>query len=475
MNFYGREDILLDLEGLWGKRVASLVTCRGRRRIGKSTLIKRFAELSEARFIKIEGLRPDEEMSNDDELSAFAEQLSVYAEQSIPAAKNWLSAFKSLDVILDERRTVVLLDEVSWLAYFDERFAAVLKVAWDNMFKEHLHLVFVVCGSVSTWIKENIVDSNAYYGRRSLDIVVPELSLKDCARFWDGRQDRVSVRDMLDVLSITGGVPRYLEEVNPSQTADENIRRMAFRPNATLRTDFDEMFKDVITKRPRMVAKVLETLTDGPLTMSEIAGRINAGAGGNVSSALEQLIEAGMVARDVGKNPETGAEIRERRYRLRDNYTRFFLKCVRPASETIDDGSFLFTRLSRLDEWETVKGFAFENLIVNHYAELLPYLHLEDSLIYSAAPYRKNGAKGVGYQIDLLLQTKRSQCVVEIKRRTSIKKSIIDEVAAKIAKMKKSPGMSIRAALVYDGNLAETVPSDGYFDAIIPFRRLLGI
>ena len=470
MNFYGREDILLDLEGLWGKRVASLVTCRGRRRIGKSTLIKRFAELSEARFIKIEGLRPDEEMSNDDELSAFAEQLSVYAEQSIPAAKNWLSAFKSLDGILDERRTVVLLDEVSWLAYFDERFAAVLKVAWDNMFKEHAHLVFVVCGSVSTWIKENIVDSNAYYGRRSLDIVVPELSLKDCARFWDGRQDRVS-----DVLSVTGGVPRYLEEVNPSQTADENIRRMAFRPNATLRTDFDEMFKDVITKRPRMVAKVLETLTDGPLTMSEIAGRINAGAGGNVSSALEQLIEAGMVARDVGKNPETGAEIRERRYRLRDNYTRFFLKCVRPASETIDDGSFLFTRLSRLDEWETVKGFAFENLIVNHYAELLPYLHLEDSLIYSAAPYRKNGAKGVGYQIDLLLQTKRSQCVVEIKRRTSIKKSIIDEVAAKIAKMKKSPGMSIRAALVYDGNLAETVPSDGYFDAIIPFRRLLGI
>jgi len=84
-------------------------------------------------------------------------------------------------------------------------------------------------------------------------------------------------------------------------------------------------------------------------------------------------------------------------------------------------------------------------------------------------------SNGVGYQIDLLLQTKRSQCVVEIKRRTSIKKSIIDEVAAKIAKMKKSPGMSIRAALVYDGNLAETVPSDGYFDAIIPFRRLLGI
>ena len=70
--FYGREDILIDLDALWGKNVASLVTCRGRRRIGKSTLIKRFAELSEARFIKIEGVRPDGDKDNADELASFA-------------------------------------------------------------------------------------------------------------------------------------------------------------------------------------------------------------------------------------------------------------------------------------------------------------------------------------------------------------------------------------------------------------------
>ena len=93
-------------------------------------------------------------------------------------------------------------------------------------------------------------------------------------------------------------------------------------------------------------------------------------------------------------------------------------------------------------------------------------------MIYSAAPYRKSG---VGYQIDLPLQTKRSQCVVEIKRRSSIKKTIVDEVAAKIARMKRAPNVSVRAALVYDGNLAESILSDGYFDAIIPFRRLLGV
>ena len=475
MDFYGRDELLDDLDSLWGKNSPSLVTCRGRRRIGKSTLISRFAELSNARFIKIEGERPDEDMNNEDELATFAEQLSLYASKDVSAAKNWLQAFKSLDNVLDDRRTVVLLDEVSWLAYFDKRFAATLKIAWDNMFKNHRHRVFVVCGSVSTWIKEKIIDSRSYYGRRSLDIAVPELTLKDCARFWSGRSDRISVRDILDILSITGGVPRYLEEVNPSQSVDDNIRRMAFRPDSTLRRDFDEMFKDVIAKRPRMVAMVLEALVDGPMTMSEISGAISVGTGGNVSAALDQLVEAGLVSRDIGMNPETGDEIRERRYRLSDNYVRFYLKCIRPAAKTLDAGTFRYSRLARFEEWNAVKGFAFENLIVNHYGELLPYLHLGESHVYSAAPYRKNGPKGKGLQIDLLIQTRRSQCVVEIKRKNTIGRGIVDEVAEKIRRLKHAPDSSVRAALVYEGELAETVPADGYFDAIIPFRRLLGM
>ena len=86
-------------------------------------------------------------------------------------------------------------------------------------------------------------------------------------------------------LSVTGGVPRYLEEVNPAQSATENIRRMAFRRESLLRTDFDEMFKDVITRKPRMAAKILEVLVDGPLTVSEISPKIDASVGGMVISS----------------------------------------------------------------------------------------------------------------------------------------------------------------------------------------------
>ena len=474
--FYGREELLSDLDALWGKRVSSLVTCRGRRRIGKSTLIEYFAQKSEARFIKIEGLRPQKGFTNEDELRSFAMQLAGQsnAEGSVP--ENWLSAFIRLSrEISDEGRTVVLLDEVSWMAYYDPTFAGTLKMAWDNHFKKHNRLILVVCGSVSTWIKENIVDDGQFLGRRSLDVVVPELPLRECARFWDPVRDRIAPREIIELLSVTGGVPRYLEEVNPSLSVAENIRRLCFRPRAPLRTDFDEMFNDVITRQTKATAKILACLVDGSRTVTEIAALLDSTKGGHISESLAQLEEAGFVYSDVGTNPQTGAEIREKRYRLRDNYSRFYLKYIRPAAKLIDREGFAFSGMDQFRGWESIMGLQFENLVVNHFQELLPYLHLENSLVYSAAPYRNGGRKGEGVQIDLLLQTKRSAYVVEVKRCAEIGQEVVDDVARKVRRLKVAPGNSIRSALVYDGHLSRTVEADGFFDAIIPFRRLLGI
>ena len=115
MKFFGRERQLEDLKGLWGKRVSSLCTCRGRRRIGKSTLIEQFAKISNARFIKIEGVRPKDGYTNEDELSAFAVQLAAQTGSERTTPENWLSAFIRLDKeIRDDEKTVVLIDEISW-------------------------------------------------------------------------------------------------------------------------------------------------------------------------------------------------------------------------------------------------------------------------------------------------------------------------------------------------------------------------
>ena len=476
--FYGRNDILDRLMSLFKKRTSSLVTCRGRRRIGKSTLIEVFAQRADARFIKIEGLKPRPKLSNADELANFAVQLAAQTGCETTPPANWLNAFIRLGREIDDsQRTVVLLDEVSWMAYYDNMFSGTLKIAWDNYFKKHPRLVLVVCGSVSTWIRDNIIEDGSFYGRRSLDIIVPELPLSECVKFWGKTASRIDRREIIDVLSVTGGVPRYLEEIERGATAVENLNRLCFLPKSLLREDFDEMFSDVIIRQPMFTATVMRSLVDGAHSVTEIAKSLGLEKGGRISEALSQLEEAGIVASDSGKNPESGKDARMVKYRLRDNYSRFYLRYIEPEKTAIDKGTFALGSLDSLDGWDSVMGLAFENLVVNNVRALMVPLGLGTAHVTSAAPYSRvgsrNGKRGV--QADLLVQTHRSMCVVEVKRQREIGRDVIDEVEEKVRRIPHRDGISVRTALVYEGHLAPIVEADGYFDAVIPFRTLLGI
>ena len=90
-----------------------------------------------------------------------------------------------------------------------------------------------------------------------------------------------------------------------------------------------------------------------------------------LSAALARLAESGFVSDDAGKNPETGADIREKKYRLRDNYARFYLKYVAPVKRVIDTGLFKCSGIGQFSGWDAIKGLQFENLIV-YEGELAP-------------------------------------------------------------------------------------------------------
>ena len=227
--FIGRAKELAVLSGLWEKRTSSFVVCRGRRRIGKSTLIEEFASRSGCRFIEISGLPPDEKMTNQRQLDSFCERLSMQTGRPRGSAESWQQAFAFLaDAVRGRARTVVLLDEISWMGGWNPDFPGYLKESWDKKLRKHANLVFVLCGIDSAWIVEIIMNSTGFVGRNSLDIELKELSLRDSVRIWGQSAERMSTREKLDMLSVTGGVPKYLEEVRPSLTVDENIRRMCY-------------------------------------------------------------------------------------------------------------------------------------------------------------------------------------------------------------------------------------------------------
>lgn len=218
--FIGREDDIQGLMDLWKKNTASLVTCRGRRRIGKSTLIEEFAARSKVKFIEIVGEAPRPGMTNDDQLASFGKQLS--AQTGLPRTappRDWFEAFLRLDAAVGAARTIVFLDEISWMGQYDKDFAGELKTAWDTKFKKHPKLILVLCGSVSTWIEANILNNTGFAGRASQNLVIGELPIDRCREFWGKAAGRIAPREILDVLSVTGGVPRYLEEIDPSLSA----------------------------------------------------------------------------------------------------------------------------------------------------------------------------------------------------------------------------------------------------------------
>ena len=475
MAFYGRDDQLAQLAALWRRPTASLVTCRGRRRIGKSTLIKHFAESQDALLVKLEGLAPQPKMKNEDQLRAFGRQLAEQAHLPYVMPESWFDAFRLLsDALPSNRKTVVLIDEISWMGRYDANFAGELKYAWDNRFHDKSDLIVVLCGSVSSWIDDNILSNTGFMGRIALDLIVRELPLCQCARFWGAAKKRISPREILDVLAVTGGVPRYLEEVDTALSADENIKRMCFLPNGYLFRDFNDVFASVFGANAPVKRKILTALADTPKDSQELAEYVGVARNGRLSSVMDELEMAGFVSRNAGLNPATGKRARQDRYRLRDNYTRFYMKYIEPHNREIVDGTFVFASAESLSGWDTLLGLQFENLVLNNVTALLPLLHLDGRQILSAAPYRQHkGVEAGGCQIDLLIQTRKSVCVVEIKRQSEIGEEVEARVAEKIRRLKVRNGVSVRTALVYDGQLSKRVATSGFFDALVPFGALL--
>jgi len=474
--FVGRSEEMTRLDGLWDKSVPSLVTIRGRRRIGKSTLVMEFARRSKARFLKMEGVQPATGVDNDTQLAAFCRQLGRQIRGDRSKAANWFDAFSRLESALRGRgRTVVLLDEISWMGKYDVGFAGELKQAWDNWFSKHPQTIVFLCGSVSAWIDRNIVKSKAFVGRPSMNLTLRELPMDVCTAFWGRNAPRVASREIIDVLSVTGGVPEYLENINPSLSADENIRNLCYRPGALLVDEFEDIFNDALDANLALKRKMLQSLVDTPLDGHEIATALGIEYNGHISDNLAELETAGFVSREAGENPLTGKRAKSFRYRVSDNYTRFYLKYIEPNLEAIRRDAYKFISLEQLPGWESILGLQFENLVLNNLGILLQKIGLGRSLVTSAAQYRQNATKRLkGCQIDLLLQTRKSAYAVEIKRRRYLGEEIVQEVERKLSALKVARTVSIRPVLVYDGELSKRIPADGYFSFIVSADSLLG-
>ena len=216
--YIGRKKFLQQLTNLEQKPKASIVVIKGRRRVGKSRLVEEFAK--NKIYIPFTGMAPVAHLTSQDQINNFAQQLCVNFKLANHTFANWADAFNSLGIQLQLLKTsksiVVLFDEISWMAHNSHDFLSQLKAWWDLQHSKIPQLILLLCGSVSVWIEENILNSTGFFGRISLQITLPPLTLVECADFLRMNNIRGSAYDYYKILSIMGGIPWYLEQVLPS-------------------------------------------------------------------------------------------------------------------------------------------------------------------------------------------------------------------------------------------------------------------
>ncbi|MCK4785825.1 MAG: ArsR family transcriptional regulator [Desulfobacteraceae bacterium] len=472
--FYGREPELGQLRELFGKPTASLVVCKGRRRIGKSTLIEQFGKGAD-HFYEFQGLAPAKNTTNESQLQNFSEQLGEQLGLPSLYLRNWNEAFSLLAKHTEHGKIVILLDEISWLASKDPEFVGKLKIAWDTKFKQNPKLILILCGSISSWIDHNILKDTDFVGRISLELNVQELPLDICNQFWGKAAQRISALEKLKVLSLTGGVPRYLEEIMPKQSAEQNIRRLCFKKGGMLITEFDKIFSDTFSGRAGMYAELVRLLAKGHKSFSDICAALGKEQSGVISEYLNDLETSGFIARDYIWRFD-GKKSRLSHYRLKDNYVRFYLKYIEPNRDKIEKGLYSDIALERLPGWDTIMGFQFENLILHNLDIIRDTLHLDPNSIISASPhFQTKSTKNRGAcQIDLLINTRfNTLYLCEIKFRRRLDKEVIDEVKKKIRVLQRPKYMSIRPVLIYAGEMSDAIEQAELFDQIIPFGDFL--
>lgn len=391
-------------------------------------------------------------------------------------ATDWGNLFFALSKYTEEGPVLVVLDEISWMGNKDPTFLGKLKTAWDMYFSNNPKLIMALSGSISSWIEENILSSTGFVGRITSDLVLEELPIYVCNAFWQSKEDLIAPYEKFQILAITGGVPRYLEEIIPKTPLEKIIHRLCFTKGGLLVREFEEIFSDLFLKKYSSYKEIVTCLADRPKELSLLCKKLKQTKGGLRSKYLNDLIKAGFVQRDFVWHLDNGKEGKLSRYRLSDNYLRFYLKYIFPNLGKIEKGLIYSALATSLPGWEGIMGLQFENLVVHNRPSLWKLISLTLDEIVMDGPYFQHATnRQKGCQIDYMIQTRfNTLYIFEVKfSKHPIGSKIIEEIKEKLKNLKTPKQFSIRPILIHVNGIEEVVQEEGFFDKIIDFSQML--
>ncbi|MEZ4223433.1 MAG: ATP-binding protein [Polyangiaceae bacterium] len=402
MNIVGRAVEQSRLRRSLDSNAPELVAIYGRRRVGKTYLVREF--FGDQISFELTG---SYQATLREQLQNFQLALRAAGASDMNRPSNWGEAFAQLRQFLEPaagHRQVVFLDELPWLASRRSGFLRAFEHFWNAWASKQKWLVVVVCGSAASWMIQKLLHAKGgLHNRVTASIRVDPFTLAEAHEFLNRGGAESSIHQTLELYMALGGVPFYLREVDRGESAAQAIDRICFSRSGLLRDEFGKLFASLFehSERHQGIVRALARKKSG-MTRGELIEAAGLSTGGGTTTLLEELEESGFLLR-VGS---FGRDVRDSVYRLADEFSSFHLRWLdrRRAGE-----DWLTRRNS--PAWTAWSGTTFESICIKHLAQLKTALGIAGvETTESTWFHQARGPDEQGAQIDLLID-RRDDCI----------------------------------------------------------------
>jgi uncharacterized protein len=399
MNITGRNTEQKILADRLVTREAELIAIYGRRRVGKTYLVRTFCQKNIV--FEFTGIH---EASMKTQLENFSQALQQAVKSPVPAAipNNWLQAFSMLDnyivTLPADKPAVIFFDEFPWIDTHKSGFLQAFDHWWNAYASKYPHLKVIICGSAASWMIGKIINNRGgLHNRVTQTIRLLPFTLGETQEYLQHRGIVLDQYSQLQLYMAMGGIPYYLRNINPGESAAQIIDRLCFAKDGPLKNEFSNLYQSLFTnaQNHERIIRALANKGKG-LTRNEIIEECGFSSGGTTSRILQELEESGFITPYIPFQKNAN----ESRYKLSDEYSLFYLKFIEHAKDSTD-GAWL--RQYGTPAYTIWSGFAFESVCQKHVLQVRRKLGIEGVLTYSSVWRHAPGKGATGAQIDLLL------------------------------------------------------------------------
>lgn len=394
--FAGRETESEVLQELLHQHKAELVAILGRRRVGKTYLVKKVYK--DNLSFHFTGIKDADRATV---LAAFAQKIALLApaRSAVAAPQNWMEAFRLLKNYLlsikSKKKKVVFLDEFPWMDNHRAGFLPAFEYFWNDWAVDQ-NIIIVLCGSSTSWMIKNVLNNKAgLHNRITKYINLAPFTLKETKQLLMAKGISLPHYEIVQIYMALGGVPYYLNEIRKGESAMQNIDRILFSEKSSLKGEFKNLYRALFDnyENYETIVKALSTKRKG-LTRKEIIDATHISNGGGLTRMLTELEESTFIKSFL---PFDKAK-KDTLYRLVDEFSVFYFQ-FNPHKNPA--GSF--KKISTSPKYKSWAGFAFESVCIKHSYKIKKALGISGIFSTESSFYFKGNKADAGFQIDMLI------------------------------------------------------------------------